>query len=592
MREDPDLGTKMKIHRKEAAENAGSFRAFLYLLRHGKLAWWLILAGELVSLGAGSVALQFTNRMSDLVAGDFSMPTLYRFIWMTILYAVFTGLSNVMMTVAQTKSVQRLRTALWDKMMHMKLSSKAAKKASEMVSAINADATLSMQYIIMSLIGIPAAVYFVIMAAVQAAQMSTRFLIPIFCLVPVYLLYAAFVGRWNQRTNHIVRVRIGGLTGFLSERLRNLDLLKAYGAEEEEKRRGDETAEKLYRENVRLRLINTITTVYILAFDAVCVVMAILFGSAMIRKGTLRPAEWANFFLLLPMVNNMLRSASGMWVNVKGGIGFTARIAELLKTAEEEGGSLKAPEHGTLQAEHLSFSYGEKEVLHEVSFAVPEGKMTAIIGRSGSGKTTLLNLLEGFYQPKSGRILYGGTDISAFSLESYRSRIAYVQQDSGMFSGTIREALLYGIDRQVTDEEIMQALKKVRVYEDVNSFPGGLQAKVAIWGGSLSGGQKQKLVIARELLRDSEIILLDEPTASLDLEARKVVFAAVREAFKGKTLVAVTHELQTIRDADNIIMVDQGGVLAEGSHEELMQRCSAYRELVLECAYEEEVEGR
>lgn len=578
--------------KKEPEGSAGSFRSFLYLLRHGKLAWWLIILGEAVSLGAGSVALQFTNRMSDLVAGDFSMPTLYRFIWMTALYAVFTGLSNVMMTVAQTKSVQRLRTVLWDRMMHMKLSSKAAKKASEMVSAINADATLSMQYIIMSLIGIPAAVYFVVMAAVQAAQMSTRFLIPIFCLVPVYILYALFVGRWNQRTNHTVRVRIGGLTGFLSERLRSLDLLKAYGAEEEEKRRGAETAEKLYKENVRLRVINTVTTVYILLFDSVSVVMAILFGSSMIRTGTLRPTEWANFFLLLPMVNNMLRSASGMWVNVCGGVGFTSRIAELLKTPEEAGGTKEAPDCGTLLAEHVSFSYDGKEVLHDISLSIPEGKTTAIVGRSGSGKTTILNLLEGFYQPDSGRILYAGTDISEYSLSSYRRRIAYVQQDSGMFSGTIREALLYGIDRQVSDEEIIGALEKVQVYEDIAAFPGGLDARVAIWGGSLSGGQKQKLVIAREILRGTGTILLDEPTASLDISARKAVFFAVREAFRGKTLVTVTHELQMIRDADVIIMVNQGRVLAQGSHEALMEHCSAYRELVLECAYEEEVEGR
>ena len=578
--------------KKEPEGSAGSFRSFLYLLRHGKLAWWLIILGEAVSLGAGSVALQFTNRMSDLVAGDFSMPTLYRFIWMTALYAVFTGLSNVMMTVALTKSVQRLRTVLWDRMMHMKLSSKAAKKASEMVSAINADATLSMQYIIMSLIGIPAAVYFVVMAAVQAAQMSTRFLIPIFCLVPVYILYALFVGRWNQRTNHTVRVRIGGLTGFLSERLRSLDLLKAYGAEEEEKRRGAETAEKLYKENVRLRVINTVTTVYILLFDSVSVVMAILFGSSMIRTGTLRPTEWANFFLLLPMVNNMLRSASGMWVNVCGGVGFTSRIAELLKTPEEAGGTKEAPDCGTLLAEHVSFSYDGKEVLYDISLSIPEGKTTAIVGRSGSGKTTILNLLEGFYQPDSGRILYAGTDISEYSLSSYRRRIAYVQQDSGMFSGTIREALLYGIDRQVSDEEIIGALEKVQVYEDIAAFPGGLDARVAIWGGSLSGGQKQKLVIAREILRGTGTILLDEPTASLDISARKAVFFAVREAFRGKTLVTVTHELQMIRDADVIIMVNQGRVLAQGSHEALMEHCSAYRELVLECAYEEEVEGR
>ena len=565
----------------------GSWKSFWYLLRHGKIAWWYVLLGEIVALGSSSIALQVTNYTGEVLAGDFSMPTLYGFVGLMVIYAICTGASNIVMMLAQTKSVRNLRTELWNKLVRLPASHPLAQKSDELLTTITADATTSMTYVLLCILSVPMCVYFIFMAAVQAAQMSTRFLIPIFCLVPLYVVYGIVLGKVNQKTNMRVQASIGVLTGFLSERLRNLDLIKAYNNQQTEEKLGMEAAGKLYKANCTITIINNISTFFVLAFTTVSTIMAVLFGSSMIKSGDLHPSEWASFFVLLPMVNNMIRGAVTMWVNAKGALGFTARIASVLEAPEENMSGDPVETVGDICLNNVSFSYGEKKAVDDVTITIPYGKKTAIVGLSGSGKTTLLNLIERFYIPQSGSITVAGKDIQTMALADYRSKIAYVQQDAGMFSGTVRDAVLYGTKRQVSDEEIFAALAKANVIADVHALPDGLDSKVALWGESFSGGQRQKLIVARELLRDAPVILLDEPTSSLDVNAVKSVYDAILKEFDGKTLVTVTHELSLIAGADQIIVMEGGKVVASGGHADLMKNCPLYCDLVTKQAYEE-----
>lgn len=180
-----------------------------------------------------------------------------------------------------------------------------------------------------------------------------------------------------------VQTSIGVLTGFLSERLRNLDLIKAYNNQKTEEGVGTEAAGKLYKANCTLTIVNNISTLFVLGFSTVSTIMAVLFGSSMIKSGDLHPAEWATFFALLPMVNNMLRSTVTMWVNAKGALGFTARIAAVLEAPEEDMTGDSVETVGDICLNNVSFSYGEKKAVDGVSFAIPYGKKTAIVGPSG-----------------------------------------------------------------------------------------------------------------------------------------------------------------------------------------------------------------
>lgn len=213
--------------------------------------------------------------------------------------------------------------------------------------------------------------------------------------------------------------------------------------------------------------------------------------------------------------------------------------------------------------------------------------MTAIVGTSGSGKTTLLNLLEKIYAPESGEITVGGIDIAELGIAAYRSHLAYIPQDAGVFSGTVREILTYGVSRQVTDEELTEVTKAAGIYEYIEKQPQGFDSRIELWGSSVSGGQRQKLVIARELLRESDILLLDEPTSALDAQATREVWQTLSEVFHGKTMVIVTHDLSIAAKADQVVLLNQGRIEGSGTHEEVLRYSDLYRDMVQEQSFQE-----
>lgn len=236
----------------------------------------------------------------------------------------------------------------------------------------------------------------------------------------------------------------------------------------------------------------------------------------------------------------------------------------------------------------VQFRYpGGQTALDHIDFSIPQGKTTAIVGVSGSGKTTLLKLLERLYTPEEGAVTVGGKNIGDLDLRAWRERISYVNQDAAVFSGTVRECLTYGVSRQVSDGEMEQAAKLSGIYDYIVGQAGGFDAPLAIWGSGLSGGQRQRLVIARELLKSADILLLDEPTSALDPESAQAVSDTFFTRFKGKTIVTVTHELNFIAGADQIVVMDQGRIVGRGIHRELMESCPVYRKLVEEQSYQE-----
>ena len=243
---------------------------------------------------------------------------------------------------------------------------------------------------------------------------------------------------------------------------------------------------------------------------------------------------------------------------------------------------------GSIELSDVCFAYQEGTTLLEhVSFEIPQGKTTAIVGPSGSGKTTVLRLLENLYTPQSGRILVGSKPMNELNLAAWRDHLSYVNQDAELFSGKIRDALTYGIRREVSDGELTAVTKTAGIYDYIAQQPEGFDSELAIWGNAMSGGQRQRMVIARELLKDADILLLDEPTSALDAETATAIADTFFNGFKGKTIVTISHELNFIAQADNIVVLNRGKVEGKGTHEELLQNCRTYRTLVEEQSYQE-----
>ena len=241
-------------------------------------------------------------------------------------------------------------------------------------------------------------------------------------------------------------------------------------------------------------------------------------------------------------------------------------------------GDEKVEDDKTIRYEHVSFSYEDTEVIHDVSLTLPEGSVTAFVGESGSGKSTLAKLLVHFYDPDEGEISIGGQRLSELSLADLNENIAFVSQEQFLFNRSIADNIRVGAPG-ASEEEIMEAARRAECMEFIERLPEGLHTSAGDSGKMLSGGERQRVSIARAILKNAPIIVLDEATASVDPENAGKINRAIKEVTRGKTVVIIGHKLRNLTEADQIVVLDKGKVLATGTHEELLSSCERYKKL-------------
>lgn len=576
----------MKKPEQQAAQTGG-WGQFFRFLRSVKLAWPLIILAMIFEIIYYDVVVLIPGSTAALMSGDFSMAAILSVV---ILYCSQTGLSVVIGLVelfATARSTRSAQNAIWKRMMGVKTSFYAENTPEELLSAVTSDTQAAVSGIVSLVTGTLPSFYFMFTSFRMVSGYNPKLLISLLVMVPVFFLYAFFMGKWRFRTNHRIQSRIGALTGYLAERLQNLGLIKSFVTEDQEDANGQGTIQKLYKAKLHKHYINAADGAYLMLTEAVSTAVAVLLASVLMRGGELNMEGWLAFYMFMPGINGALRRTAGIWTEIKDIQGYSARLGRIIDAPQETVGQGSAPATGDIAFQDVSFSYGKDPTLSNVSFTAPAGKVTAIVGLSGSGKSTMLSLLERLYAPSAGSITMGGKDVSAMELADYRRCFAYVPQSANVFSGSFRDILTYGVEKSVTDEDLTRVTKTAGIYDFITAQPGGFDAKVAIWGASLSGGQRQRLVIAREVLKDAPVLIFDEPTSALDPRTANAIQDTILHTFKGKTILMVSHDLSLVGAADQIVVVDQGTVQATGTHSQLMTSCPLYHDLVDEQAYQE-----
>ena len=475
-------------------------------------------------------------------------------------------------------------------MLHIRMDYYDSNDPSDIMSTITNDTTMAAQLLVQFLVGFLPTLYYIAEALKTISSYNIWLMVSAFLLFPIKILYMVFIGRMQFRTQAGVYQEIGGLTAYLAERVRNLSLIKTYTNEEKELKNGENAAYSLFHANMRVKKLECTVTALTTLIGMAQVMIVMVFGVVLLKRGDIDIQQWVAFYMFSGTLSTAFSNLLDYWANLKMIQGTTARTARLLTAPEEEETvkDTKEPESAEVTFSHVSFSYGDKKALEDISFHVPSGSSTAIIGLCGSGKTTSVSLLEHFYEPCEGEITFGRVPVSEMSLDVLRGSMGYVQQGADIFSGTARESLTYGLHRKVEDEEIWEAAEKTGFAEVLRKWEDGLNAPVAPGGTSMSGGQRQKLVLTREFMRKSGMILLDEPTSALDVTASKMIQDTIFEMFPGRTKIIITHDLSLLERVDQIVVLNKGVLAGCGSYGELYGNCQAFMELIAACETEKE----
>ena len=575
---------------KKAESGKGNWRDFWNLLMKIQLPWHWIIIAFLCNFFYNKVMLKLPTITAGLMSGNLDNKVLWDAILFYVLFTAVLCGDVALRSPAQHIAARNARRVIWKKMLHIRMDYYDSNDPSDIMSTITNDTTMAAQLLVQFLVGFLPTLYYIAEALKTISSYNIWLMVSAFLLFPIKILYMVFIGRMQFRTQAGVYQEIGGLTAYLAERVRNLSLIKTYTNEEKELKNGENAAYSLFHANMRVKRLECTVTALTTLIGMAQVMIVMVFGVVLLKRGDIDIQQWVAFYMFSGTLSTAFSNLLDYWANLKMIQGTTARTARLLTAPEEEETvkDTKEPESAEVTFSHVSFSYGDKKALEDISFHVPAGSSTAVIGLCGSGKTTSVSLLEHFYEPCEGEITFGKVPVSEMSLDVLRGSMGYVQQGADIFSGTVREALTYGLHRKVEDEEIWEAAEKTGFAEVLRKWEDGLNAFVAPGGTSMSGGQRQKLVLTREFMRKSGMILLDEPTSALDVTASKMIQDTIFEMFPGRTKIIITHDLSLLERVDQIVVLNKGVLAGCGSYGELYGNCQAFMELIAACETEKE----
>ncbi|MGO4903846.1 ABC transporter ATP-binding protein [Flavobacterium sp. W20_MBD1_R3] len=544
---------------------------------------WKFYVGLIFLLFTGATALAFPKLMGMLIDcvknKDNSQANMIAGGLLVILFlqSIFSFFRLYLFVNFTENTLANLRAALYSNLVKLPMSFFSQKRVGELNSRISSDITQIQDTLTSTIAEFLRQFILIIGGVLLLANESIKLTLLMLSVVPLVAVAAVIFGRFIRKYSKSVQDKVAESQVIVEETMQGISIVKAFANEWYE----------IARYNGKIKEVVTIAIKggkyrgYFASFIIFClfgaIVAVVWFGVRLSISGEMSVGQLISFVLYSTFVGASFGGIAELYAQIQKAIGATERVFELLDETPEKINSVQDVDKsqkikGNVTFKNVAFSYHSRKeikVLKDVSFTANFGQKIAIVGPSGTGKSTIASLLLRFYNIDEGEILVDGKNIYDFDLENLRGNMSIVPQDVILFGGTIRENIAYG-KPNATEEEIITASKQANAYNFIESFPEKFETIVGERGIKLSGGQRQRIAIARALLKNPSILILDEATSSLDSESEKLVQEALEILMQGRTSIIIAHRLSTIRSADQILVLDKGIIVEQGTHQELI----------------------
>jgi len=502
------------------------------------------------------------------------------------LLALGTGLRYLLVTRLGERVVADIRKALFDRVVGMSPSYFERIMTGEVLSRITTDTTLILSVIGSSISIALRNLLILVGGLILMLFTSLKLTGMVLLLVPLVIVPILVLGRRLRVLSRENQDWIAASSGNASEALLSVQTVQAFTHEAASREQFSDITERSYVAAYRRVNTRALMTIIVIFLVFTGIVGVLWMGANAVREGTMTPGMLIQFVIYSVMVAGAVAALSEIWGELQRAAGATERLVDLLGAEDpvqdpKDPKPLPSPARGAIRFEDVSFRYPSRPetlALDGFDLEIEPGETVALVGPSGAGKTTIIQLIQRFYDPDAGQILFDGVPLHEMRRNDFRRAIALVPQDPIIFAASARENIRFG-RRDASDAEVEAAARAAAAHEFITALPDGYDTYVGERGVMLSGGQKQRIAIARAILRDASLLLLDEATSALDAESERAVQKAVEAMARSRTTIIVAHRLATVKQADRIIVMDQGRIVAMGTHESLVSEDGLYARL-------------
>lgn len=576
--------------RKKPKDTKGTMKRLLKYMGRYIWAFLLILALCVVSnilslLGPGYAGKAINEAAAGAGKVNFGMVLYYarRMLVVYVLSSIMTILISIMMTRVSRRIAQNLRQDVFDKLLRLPVGFFDRNQAGDIISRVSYDIDVITTSISTDVTQIMTSAITVVGSLGMMIVISPILSLTALVTIPIAITYTVWMKKLTQPRYSIRSKNYGKMNGFVEEMFSGQKTIQAYVYEDEVGKRFDEintSAATAYfdAEYYGCTIGPTVNVINNLGLCLIAIFGTILYMGSHITLGSI-----SSFVLYSRKFSGPINEIANIMNEIYSALSAAERVFDLLnqeeETADTEDAAVLTEVTGDVKMENVSFGYVPgKTILHDLSLHADPGKLIAIVGPTGAGKTTIINLLMRFYDVDSGAVCVENRDIRKYTRDSLRAAYAMVLQDTWVFEGTIFDNIAYGREG-ATREEVIEAAKAAHIHSFIKRLPKGYDTIISEDGGNISKGQKQLLTIARAMLYDSKILILDEATSNVDTNTEKRIQKAMRELMKDKTCFVIAHRLSTIKNADHILVVNNGDVIERGTHETLMEDQGFYYNL-------------